>query len=62
MSNCQFEYNVAYTRGAVYYDQFSPEGPCNTKVVASVYNENKASVGTLAQESQQTSRDKAAYR
>jgi hypothetical protein len=62
MSNCQFEYNVAYTRGAVYYDQFSPEGPCNTKVVASLYNENKASVGILAQESQQTSRDKAAYR
>ncbi len=62
MANCQFEYNVAYTRGAVFYDQFSPEGPCNTKIVASVYNENKASVGILAQESQKSSRDKAAYR
>ncbi len=62
MTNCQFEYNVAYTRGAVYFDQFSPEGPCNTKVVASIYTENKASVGILAQEDQKSTRAKAAYR
>jgi len=62
MVNCQFENNLAYTRGAVYYDADSQDGPCSTNIVASIFAENKASVGILAQGQQKSARAKAAYR
>jgi hypothetical protein len=61
MANCQFSHNIAYTRGAVHYDQFSSDSSCNTKITGSVYSDNKASLGVQEKESQASVRRKAAY-
>ncbi len=62
MANCQFKNNLAYTRGPVHFDQYSSDKWCNTKITASVYSENKASLGFPEKESQKTVREKVPYR
>ncbi len=62
MINCQFKYNVAYTRGPVYYDQFLTESSCNTKITASIYSENKSSLGLPEKEGKKAIRKRASYR
>ena len=62
MTNCQFSHNIAYTRGAVHFDQHSLGNSCSTKITASVYSENKSSLGIPKKESQKSDRKKASYR